>query len=73
MDTFSTDSLFPNHLSDEAAFELSELLNMLALRFDEKYYAQIRRHLNTRLNQSNYNESGVGKNNSEEDDRNPPF
>ena len=73
MDTFSTDSLFQNHLSEEAAFEISELLNMLALLFDEKYYAQIRRHHNARLNQSNHSVLAVRKNTKEEDDRNPPF
>lgn len=44
MDDESTGSLLPNHLSDEAAFELSAFLNCLALACDEKYYAQIRRY-----------------------------
>jgi len=73
MDTFSTDSLFPNHLSDETAFELSEWLNMLALLCDEKYYAQIRRHLNAQPNQLNHSELTVRKNTKEEDDGNPLF
>jgi hypothetical protein len=44
MNDESTGSLLPNHLSDEAAFVLSEFLNFLALACDEKYYAQIRRY-----------------------------
>ncbi len=40
----STGSWLPNHLSDEAAFALSEFFNGLALACDEKYYAQIRRY-----------------------------
>ncbi len=44
MNDESTCSLFPNHLSDEAAFVLSEFLNFLAFACDEKYYAQIRRY-----------------------------
>ena len=44
MNDESTGSLFQNHLSDEAAFALSEFLNCLALACDEKYYAQIRRY-----------------------------
>lgn len=38
---------FPNDLSDEAAFALSETLHWLALLCDEKYFAQIRRHMAT--------------------------
>ncbi len=44
MNDQSTGSLFPNHLSDEAAFVLAEFLNCLALACDEKYYAQIRHY-----------------------------
>jgi len=38
-------SPFPANLSDEAAFALSETLHWLALLCDEKYFAQIRRHM----------------------------
>ncbi len=37
----------PENLSDEAAFALSETLHWLAMACDEKYYAQIRRHMVT--------------------------
>ncbi|MES9904008.1 MAG: hypothetical protein ABW168_15205 [Sedimenticola sp.] len=40
-------TLFPEQLSDEAAFALSEVLHWLALTCDEKYFAQIRRHMVT--------------------------
>lgn len=40
-------SVFPNQLSDEAAFALSEILHWMALTCDEKYFAQIRRHADT--------------------------
>lgn len=40
----SDHEVLPNHLSDEAAFVLSEFLNTLALACDEKYFAQLRRH-----------------------------
>ena len=36
---------FPVDLSDESAFVLSETLHWLALVCDEKYFAQIRRHM----------------------------
>lgn len=36
--------VLPNHISDEAAFVLSEFLNTLALTCDEKYFTQLRRH-----------------------------
>lgn len=38
---------FTEEISDEAAFALSEALHWLALACDEKYFAQIRRHLAT--------------------------
>ncbi|MES9902672.1 MAG: hypothetical protein ABW168_08310 [Sedimenticola sp.] len=38
---------FQEHLSDEAAFALSEVLHWLALTCDEKYFTQIRRHMVT--------------------------
>ncbi len=41
-------SPFPEQISDEAAFVLSEALHWLALACDEKYFAQIRRHMATR-------------------------
>ena len=44
--------LLPPHahtrLSDEAAAELSELLNDLAFAFDGQYFAQTRRHYDER-------------------------
>ena len=41
--------LLVNHeLSDEAAAQLSELLNDLALAFDAQYFAQIRRYYHER-------------------------
>jgi hypothetical protein len=43
-------TLFPEQLSDEAAFALSEALHWLALTCDEKYFAQIRRHTDTLYN-----------------------
>ncbi|VAX13071.1 hypothetical protein MNBD_GAMMA24-1047 [hydrothermal vent metagenome] len=73
MDEYSTDSLFPNHLSDEAAFELSESLNMPALLCDGKYFAQIRRHLNTRPEQQCSIGFATQKNIEEEDDGKPLF
>jgi len=36
--------LFPPTLSDEAAYEISEFLEALSLAFEERYFAQIRRH-----------------------------
>ena len=36
---------FPQFLSDEAAFALSETLHWLALVCEEQYGAQIRRHM----------------------------
>jgi hypothetical protein len=36
---------FPEQLSDEAAFALSEALHWVALVCDEKYFVQIRRHM----------------------------
>ena len=38
---------FPQFLSDEAAFALSEALHWLALVCDAKYCGQIRRHMDT--------------------------
>ena len=35
---------FPPDLSDEAAYEISEFLEALSLAFEERYFAQIRRH-----------------------------
>jgi len=40
-------TLFPELISDEAAFALSETLHWLALVCDEKYFGQIRRHMAT--------------------------
>ncbi len=40
-------SPFPEGMSDEAAFALSEALHWLALICDDKYFAQIRRHMAT--------------------------
>lgn len=40
-------TLFPETISDEAAFALSEVLHWLAMTCDEKYLAQIRRHMDT--------------------------
>jgi hypothetical protein len=36
--------LFPNHLSDEAAADLVELLHTLAAACEYRYFSQIRRH-----------------------------
>jgi len=38
---------FPESLSDEAAFALSETLHWLAMTCEEKYLAQLRRHAAT--------------------------
>ncbi len=38
---------FPEQISDEAAFALSEALHWLVLLCDEKYFGQIRRHMAT--------------------------
>jgi len=38
------DLSFPQALSDEAAYEIAEFLEALSLAFDERYFAQIRRH-----------------------------
>ena len=35
---------FPPNLSDEAAYEIAEFLEALSLAFEERYFAQIRRH-----------------------------
>jgi len=35
---------FPPNLSDEAAYEIAEFLEALSFAFDERYFAQIRRH-----------------------------
>jgi len=40
-------SPFPESISDETAFALNETLHWLALVCDEKYFAQIRRHMAT--------------------------
>jgi hypothetical protein len=42
---------FPENLSDEAAFALSETLHWLAMTCEEKYFIQLRRHAAT-FNQS---------------------
>ena len=42
---------FPENLSDEAAFALSETLYWLAMACEEKYLHQLRRHAAT-LNQA---------------------
>ena len=39
-----TSLLVPHPLSDEAAAQLSELFNDLALSFDGRYFAQINRY-----------------------------
>jgi hypothetical protein len=36
---------FPPDLSDEAAYEISEFLQALSLAFEQRYFSQIRRHL----------------------------
>ena len=38
---------FPPDLSDQAAYEIAEFLEALILAFDERYFAQIRRHYRT--------------------------
>ena len=38
------DLSFSPDLSDEAAYEIAELLEALNLAFEEHYFAQIRRH-----------------------------
>jgi predicted secreted protein len=40
-------TVFPEFLSDEAAFALSETLHWLAMACEEKYPGQIRRHMAT--------------------------
>ncbi|MDA9981400.1 hypothetical protein N9H39_01390 [Gammaproteobacteria bacterium] len=35
---------FPPDLSDEAAYEIAGFLAALSLAFEERYFAQIRRH-----------------------------
>jgi hypothetical protein len=40
-------TVFPEFISDEAAFALSETLHWLAMACEEKYFAQIRRHMAT--------------------------
>ena len=40
--------LVPYELNDEAAAQLSEFLNDLAVAFDERYFAQTRRHCDER-------------------------
>lgn len=40
-------TLFPETIPDEAAFALSEVLHWLAITCDEKYFVQIRRHMDT--------------------------
>ena len=42
--------LVPHALSDEAAAQLSELLNELVFTFDGQYFAQIRRYYDQRRN-----------------------
>jgi len=39
--------LFTEPLSDEAAYALTDALNRLTTACENKYYAQIRRHLET--------------------------
>jgi len=46
-------SPFPDNLSDEAAFALSETLHWLAMACEEKYFAQLQRYAAT-LDQSKY-------------------
>ena len=38
---------FPEFISDEAAFALSEALHWLAMVCEEKYFGQILRHMDT--------------------------
>ncbi len=40
-------TVFPEFLSDEAAFALSETLHWLAMACEQKYLGQIRRHMAT--------------------------
>ena len=42
--------LVPHELGDQAAAQLSELLNDLAFAFDGQYFAQIRRYHGERRN-----------------------
>ena len=35
---------FPSYLSDEAAYEILEFFEALSRAFEERYFAQIRRH-----------------------------
>ena len=37
-------AFLPPNLSDEAAYEIFEFLEALTLAFEERYFAQIRRH-----------------------------
>ncbi len=46
-------SPFPENLSDEAAFGLSESLHWLAMACEEKYFVQLRRYA-ANLDQSKY-------------------
>jgi hypothetical protein len=75
MDNLLTDSLFPNHISDEAAFELSEFLHVLALTCDEKYFAQLRRHIDAQTEQQYLLDLTMPGDIEEEDNDNnkPPF
>jgi len=41
----NNENILPNSITDEGAYVLSGLLHDLALACDEKYYAQIRRHI----------------------------
>ena len=36
---------WPGHISDEAAAHIAEYLQRIACDFEERYYGQIRRHL----------------------------
>ena len=50
--------LVPHELSDEAAAQLSELLNDLAVAFDGQYFAQITRYyVERRQNERPYHHS----------------
>jgi hypothetical protein len=42
------DAFFPEHLSDEAAFALYDLLQHLTLAWESRYFVQLRRHQGAR-------------------------
>ena len=66
--------LWPNPLSDESAYAVSETLYRLAMAFDECYGAQIHRHIERQIAlDAGWQDFDPDADPSDFDDHRPPF